>query len=96
MALIDTGADECALPTSLAARLGYTLEQGSARQVATAGGDTTAYRHAVRISVDGLLSRDSSVDFIPGLGMPLLGVNSFLSAMVLTVDYPQAIFTLTL
>jgi hypothetical protein len=56
-ALIDTGADECAIPASF---------------------------------------QDVLVDFMPNLSIPLLGVRSFLSNFILTVDYPSKQFFLTL
>jgi predicted aspartyl protease len=96
LALIDTGADECALPISLAGRLGHTLERGAAKTVATAGGEITAHSHTAKITVEGLVALEATVDFIPGLGTPLLGVNSFLSSLILTVDYPRQTFTLAL
>lgn len=96
LALIDTGADECALPASLAGRLGHTLERGAAKTVATAGGEIVAHRHTARIAVEGLVTLEATVDFIPSLGTPLLGVNSFLSGLILTVDYPRQMFSLAL
>jgi len=96
LALIDTGADECALPASLAGRLGHTLERGTAKIVATAGGEVTAHSHTAKITVEGLVSLEATVDFIPSLGTPLLGVNSFLSNLILTIDYPRQTFTLAL
>lgn len=95
LALIDTGADECALPASLAERLGHRIDRGSPKIIATAGGEITAYSHTARIVVEGLAAFEATVDFIPGLGTPLLGVNSFLSKVILTVDYPAQTFTLS-
>jgi len=39
-ALIDTGADECALPAAYAERLGHTLHSGSPKQISTGNGVT--------------------------------------------------------
>jgi len=34
------------------------------------------------------------IDFMPNLYVPLLGVKSFLSNFILTIDYPRQIFSL--
>jgi len=94
MAMIDTGADECALPAAFAAILGHTLDQGSSKEVGTAGGRTTAWSHTANIFIEGLGGHDATVDFIPGLEIPILGVNSFLSNYILTIDYPRKMFSL--
>jgi len=36
------------------------------------------------------------VSFVKGLKIPLLGVKSFLSNFILTIDYPREIFSLKL
>jgi hypothetical protein len=36
------------------------------------------------------------VDYMPNLHIPLLGVKSFLSNFILTVDYPNKVFSLTI
>jgi predicted aspartyl protease len=38
MALIDTGADECALPASFAPLLGHSLQSGQERRISTGNG----------------------------------------------------------
>ncbi len=84
------------MPASLAGRLGHRIERGTPKTVATAGGEITAYSHTARILVDGLATFEATVDFIPRLGTPLLAVNSFLSKVILTVDYPAQTFTLSM
>ena len=37
---------------------------------------------------------DTPIDFMPNLHVVLLGVNSFLSRFVLTIDYPQKRFSI--
>ncbi len=41
--LIDTGADECALPALYAARLGHNLESGEEKEINTGNGVTIAF-----------------------------------------------------
>ena len=94
VALIDTGADECALPTAYSGLLGHKLDLGLAKEIGTAGGEATAWSHTACLKIEGLEDRRAIIDFIPGLEIPILGVNSFLSGFVLTVDYPNKTFTL--
>jgi len=93
-ALIDTGADECALPESFARLLGHKIESGKPKSVSTGGGLATAYSHTALITADDFISLEATVDFVPTLRMPLIGVNSFLNRFVLTVDYPAGAFSL--
>jgi predicted aspartyl protease len=95
-ALIDTGADECALPASFAPILGHNLQAGQPKKISTGNGITIAYIHITRILVEEFSPQDVLVDFMPNLNIPLLGVRSFLSNFVLTVDYPNKVFSLQL
>jgi predicted aspartyl protease len=95
-ALIDTGADECALPASFAPVLGHDLQAGQSRRISTGNGITIAYSHRTCISIEGFSTQNVLIDFMPNLGIPLLGVRSFLSNFILTVDYPGKKFTLFL
>ena len=92
--LIDTGADDCALPTSYAVILGHNLQLGFSKEVDTGNGKTLAYSHTVRIETDDFVTQDVLIDFMPNLYVPLLGVRSFLSNFVLTVNYPDLSFSL--
>lgn len=92
--LIDTGADECALPARYASILGHNLEAGFIKEINTGNGKTTAYSHTVRIEISGFTIQDTLIDFMPNLYVPLLGVKSFLSNFILTIDYPRQIFSL--
>jgi len=94
VALIDTGADECAMPQDLAEILGHNLRKGKSKTIRTGSGISTAYSHTVDIKIDGLVISNVLIDFMPGLHTPLLGVKSFLSEFILTVNYPQKTFTL--
>ncbi|PKL91199.1 MAG: hypothetical protein CVV21_08270 [Candidatus Goldiibacteriota bacterium HGW-Goldbacteria-1] len=95
VALIDTGADECAMPQDLAEILGHNLRKGKPKTIRTGSGISTAYSHTVDIRIDGLIISNVLIDFMPGLHTPLLGVKSFLSEFILTVNYPQKTFTLS-
>lgn len=94
VALIDTGADECAMPQDLAEILGHNLRKGKPKTIRTGSGISTAYSHTVDIKIDGFVISNVLIDFMPGLHTPLLGVKSFLSEFILTVNYPQKTFTL--
>lgn len=94
MALIDTGADECALPASFAPILGHSLQSGQVKQVNTGNGVTVAYAHTVRIEIKRFATKNVLIDFMPNLHIPLLGVKSFLSHFVLNVNYPKKMFSL--
>jgi predicted aspartyl protease len=95
-ALIDTGADECAFPASFASVLGHNLQAGRLRRISTGNGITVAYSHTTRLAIEDFSTQDVLVDFMPNLSIPLLGVKSFLSNFILTVDYPNRIFSLSL
>lgn len=92
--LIDTGADECALPAQYAILLGHNLQKGYPKEVNTGNGKTLAYSHTVSIEIDDFVIKNVLIDFMPNLYVPLLGVKSFLSNFLLTIDYPKHIFCL--
>ena len=94
--LIDTGADECAFPASFAPLLGHNLQVGQLKRISTGNGVTIAYSHTTRIIIEGFSTQDVLIDYMPNLNIPLLGVKSFLSNFVLTVDYPNKVFSLVL
>lgn len=95
-ALIDTGADECAFPASFAPLLEHNLQSGQQKKINTGNGTTVAYGHTTKLEIKGFATQEVIVDFMPNLFIPLLGVKSFLSNFVLTVDYPNRTFSLTL
>lgn len=92
--LIDTGADECALPASYAPLLNHNLKLGKKKEIQTGNGVTYAYSHTVRIEIDSFTSQNVLIDFLPNLHTPLLGVQSFLSNFILTLDYRKKVFSL--
>ena len=94
LGLIDTGADECALPASYANILGHNLQAGKPKEVNTGNGITMAYSHSSQIKVADFITEQTLIDFMPNLSVPLLGMKNFLSHFVLTVDYPKLRFSL--
>jgi predicted aspartyl protease len=82
--LIDTGADDCAIPASYASLLGYDLQSGIERKIRTGNGVTTAYSHTTSLAILNfkgehvVTMEEISIDFMPNLHIVLLGVRSFL------------------
>jgi predicted aspartyl protease len=94
LGLIDTGADECALPARYAALLGHNLEKGFEKEINTGNGVTIAYSHTIKIEMNDFKIPDVLIDFMPNLHVPLLGVKSFLGNFILSVDYKRKVFSL--
>ena len=99
--LIDTGADECAVPASYASLLGHDLQAGRQKMVSTGNGETIAYAHTTRFEIfdpaTGAVActiDDTPIDFMPNLHVILLGVHSFLSKFIVHIDYPHRIFSI--
>lgn len=100
--LIDTGADDCAIPANVAPIVGHNLNAGLLSSIGTAGGYATVYAHKTRIDILSINDHvaivhsipDAPVDFCPGLHTVLLGVDNFLSNFVLTIDYPNKCFSI--
>jgi predicted aspartyl protease len=91
--LIDTGADECAVPAYIASVIGHNLTAGGRKQIRTGDGLTTAFSHTTRLEIFHPATQrllftiaDAPIDFLPNLHMILLGVKSFLSQFILTID----------
>lgn len=99
--IIDTGADECAIPASYASLLGHNLQAGQIKRIRTGNGETVAYAHTTKFEIFHPISQklvytieNTPIDFLPNLHVVLLGVNSFLSKFILKIDYPRRIFSL--
>lgn len=92
-ALIDTGADECALPASFSSPLGHNLQAGYQKKISTGNGITAAYSHTVCIKAFDFLTENILIDFMPNLQIPLLGVKSFLINFTLKINYPDRKFS---
>lgn len=100
-ALIDTGADECAIPAYIAELLGHDLNAGTSKSTLTGDGEIQVYSHT---SIFKIFHPDSeehlytttetSVDCMPNLAIVLLGVKSFLDSFILKIDYPQKMFSI--
>lgn len=100
--IVDTGADECAVPAELAALLGHNLQAGKTKNVTTGNGVTVAYSHTTKFEIfhpvtNQLLHTvaDTPIDFLPNLRVVLLGVNNFLSRFILHIDYPKDTFSIS-
>lgn len=93
-ALVDTGADECALPASFASPLGHNLQSGQQKKINTGNGITIAYSHTAMISAFKFSTDNILIDFMPNLHIPLMGVKSFLNNFTLTIDYPNQVFSI--
>ena len=70
-ALIDTGADECALPASFSPPLNHNLQAGYQKRICTGNGITIAYSHTVCIKVFDFTTENVLIDFMPNLHIPL-------------------------
>lgn len=100
--LIDTGADDCAIPAAVAPAIGHKLDAGRPSTIGTAGGNATVYAHVTHIDILSIADHvtvvhsihNTPVDFCPGLNTVLLGVANFLSNFVLTIDYPKQRFSI--
>ena len=94
LGLVDTGADECALPAAYASILEHDLQAGRSKEIRTGNGVTDAYAHTSRLKVGDFVIEETLIDFMPNLSVPLLGTKNFLSHFILTVDYPKRVFSL--
>ena len=92
--LIDTGADECAVPAYYAQIIGHNLQAGVQKSINTGNGVTIAYAHTLCFETQGIKVEDVLIDFMPNLNVVLLGVKSFLSNFILTIDYKKSVFSL--
>jgi hypothetical protein len=99
--IIDTGADECAVPAGYAPLLGHNLLAGQTKDITTGNGVTAAYAHTSVIEIihpaTGVVAYtvpQTPIDFLPNLHIVLLGVKSFLSQFLLRIDYPRQVFSI--
>jgi hypothetical protein len=98
--IIDTGADECAIPAEVAKILGHKLRSGIKTEVIGLEGPATGWSHTTIILVHHphtgeiiYTVPETPIDYMRGLTAVLLGVNSFLSRFVVTFDYPRNTFS---
>ncbi len=99
--LVDTGADECAIPARYARLLGHKLRAGDETEVGTGKGKNIAYAHITAFEIYHPVSgkhlydiKKAPIDFLPKLEIVLLGVKSFLGKFVLKIDYPKKTFSI--
>lgn len=92
--LIDTGADECAVPAHYAPLIGHNLQAGAQKSINTGNGVTIAYAHTLSFETHGVKIENVLIDFMPNLSVVLLGVKSFLGNFVLIIDYKKSVFSL--
>ena len=99
--LVDTGADECAIPASFAHLLGHDLCKGSPKGIQTGNGETASFSHTTTFEIllpgTGQMvyrAENTPVDFLPNLFTVLIGVKNFLGKFVLSVDYPGRVFSI--
>ena len=79
---------------SFAPLLGHNLQAGQAKRISTGNGINPRDSHISRLAIEGFVTEDVLVDFMPNLNIPLLGARSFLDNFILTVDYPGRQFSL--
>ncbi|MGK5091541.1 retroviral-like aspartic protease family protein [Deltaproteobacteria bacterium TL4] len=97
--LIDTGADNCAFPAQIAKELGHELKSGKPKEIQTGNGVTQAFEHTTKINIFtqevkvAYTTSETMIDFMPHLRTPLLGVKNFLDYFILSIDYPNKVFS---
>lgn len=106
--LIDTGADESAVPHEWAPLLNHDLDKGIKKNIQTASGPGIAYGHTSTLTIyqnthcsvphltthSGLTLQSINVDFSPGLHCMLIGVKNILENFDLNIDYRNKTFSL--
>lgn len=99
--IIDTGADDCAIPAEYATLLGHDLLKGISKNIATGNGTTKAYSHTTTFEIFNPANNEliykiakTPIDFMPNLHVVLLGVNNFLSKFILEINYPKQTFSI--
>lgn len=99
--IIDTGADECAVPAAMADLLEHNLQSGKSKTISTGNGETIAFSHITTFEIYHPSTNnplytlaDTPIDFMPNLPVVLLGVNNFLSKFILHTNYPKKVFSI--
>jgi hypothetical protein len=100
--IIDTGADECGIPSRVAKILGHKLRLGTRTEIITGKGIAIARSHTTIMWIHHPVTEEviyripeALIDYMSGLTTVVLGVNSFLSRFVITFDYPRNTFSVT-
>ncbi|MDO8785082.1 MAG: hypothetical protein Q7J12_02585 [Syntrophales bacterium] len=99
--VIDTGADECAIPALFAPIIGHNIHAVIPKEIQTGNGNTCAYPHMTKFEIfhpdTGEIiytTEDTPVDFMPNLHVTLLGVKNFLGKFILNINYPKRTFSI--
>jgi len=98
--LVDTGADACAIPASIASIIGHKLRKGKIVESMGASGKVVSYYHTTKIEIvdlggDVLFTIDHApIEYSRKLPCVLLGVRHFLDQFALNIDYPKRIFSI--
>ncbi len=74
---------------------GHNLQAGIRKTISTGNGITAAYAHTLCFKTDNIKIDNVLIDFMPNLHVVLLGVKSFLSNFILTINYKNPTFNLT-
>jgi len=77
LGLIDTGADECAIPAGYAPLLGHDLQSGIPKSINTGNGVTTAYAHTLCFEINGIHIDNVMIDFLPNLNVVLEMIGTY-------------------
>lgn len=92
MGLIDTGADRCAVPVTIAEILGYDLSQCPV-SIVKGVGSVRGYNSLARIKIRSLTFDDVPCVFLERVEMVVaLGTENFLEHFLLRMNYPRDIF----
>ena len=101
--VIDTGADECAVPHEFAPIIGHIWTAGEETTIRSGCGIQVGFIHMSTIKIykpnerrPAFTIENAPIAFMPNLKVVLLGVKSFLSRFVLNIDYPRYSFSLKL
>lgn len=91
LGLIDSGADECTFPGTIATFLGHNLEKGKAKIFTGIGGSVVAYLHQTDLEINGICFR-TNVYYASewnNMGFGLLGQAGFFSHFKIFLDYQK-------
>ena len=105
-AIVDTGADDCVFPAEAAIVLKHKLTSVQPKVIQGINSSSLAYPHTSKIEVlemgpDGLPTKtilltmtDTPIDYLVGGQNFILGTKNFLSNFILTIDYPNQMFSI--
>ncbi|MBU1615976.1 retropepsin-like domain-containing protein [bacterium] len=96
LGLIDSGANDCCFPGSIARDLGHDLEKGKERIFEGVGGEVKTYLHQNYIQIQDVRIRGDLYfsDEWNDWGFGLLGRHGFFTHFKVIFDYRRKIFTI--